>query len=157
MVARPLRFKDFVPVDYSQTGDDQLALNSKKRKRDSGETTTESPDEALNFAQRRARARSLRKNKAKIAMGRKKAAKRMANMDTLKKRARKAARKLIMKKLSKGQGKEKLSFARRQELEKKVDKMGARIDKLAVKLLPKVRKAEIARKRGGGAPKGGAK
>ena len=58
-----------------------------------------------------------------------------------------------------GSGKTSVSVGMACEylIEKKVDKMGARIDKLAVKLLPKVRKAEIARKRGGGAPKGGAK
>ena len=34
-------FLDFLTVDYTQTGDPQLALNAKKRKRDSGETTSE--------------------------------------------------------------------------------------------------------------------
>ena len=30
-------FKDFLAVDYTQTGIDQLALNAKKRKRDAFE------------------------------------------------------------------------------------------------------------------------
>lgn len=51
--------------------------------------------------------------------------------------------------MTKGMSKGELTFARRQEIEKRLDKMGSRIDKLAMKLLPKIRKAEMARKRGG--------
>ena len=59
-------------------------------------------------------------------------------MDKLKKRANKQARELLLKKLTKGKGKGDLSFARRQELEKKLDKKKAVIQKIAKKLLPKV-------------------
>jgi hypothetical protein len=41
-----------------------------------------------------------------------------------------------------------LSVARRAEIEKRVGKMGSRIDRIAKKLLPTVRKSELARKRG---------
>lgn len=109
----------------------------------------ETPDEALNMQQRLKLARSLKKNKAKIAMGRKKAARRVANMDTLKKRAQKQARMTIMKKITKGVDKGELSMGRRQSIEKRLDKMKPKIQKLAKKLLPKVRKSEMARKRGG--------
>ena len=70
-------------------------------------------------------------------------------MDKLKKRANKQARELLLKKLTKGKGKGDLSMARRAELEKKLDKKKAVIQKIAKKLLPKVRKAEIAKKKGG--------
>ena len=53
---------------------------------------TEAPDEALTLQQRMAKSRAFRKNKAKIAIGRKKAARKIASLDVLKKRARKAAR-----------------------------------------------------------------
>ena len=138
---KPLGFKDFVAVDYTQTGDDQLAYNAKKRKRDSGETTTESPDEALTIQQRLKKARQMKKLAPKIALGRKRAARKMANMDTLKKRA---------KKLTRGLSKGDLNMARRQDIEKRLDKMKPKIDKLAKKLLPKVRKAELARKKSKG-------
>lgn len=110
---------------------------------------TESPDEALNMQQRMARKRAFKKNKAKIAIGRKRAEKKIANLDTLKKRARKAARNTVLKKLTKDVPKADLSMARRQEIEKKLDKKKNVIDRLARKLVPQVRKKEIARKRGG--------
>lgn len=143
-MAKPMSLKTFINVDYTQTGDPQQAYNAKKRKRDSGEGTTE----ALTVQQRRKLARNLKKNKAKIARGRKIAARRVANMDVLKKRARRQARKAIVKKITKGIDKSELSVARRAEIEKRVDKMGSRIDRIAKKLLPKVRKSELARKRG---------
>lgn len=143
-MAKPMSLKTFINVDYTQTGDPQQAYNAKKRKRDSGEGTTE----ALTVQQRRKLARNLKKNKAKIARGRKIAARRVANMDTLKKRARRQARKAIVKKITKGIDKSELSVARRAEIEKRVGKMGSRIDRIAKKLLPTVRKSELARKRG---------
>jgi len=142
-MAKPMSLRTFLNVDYTQTGDPQLAYNAKKRKRDSGEGTTE----ALTVQQRLARARSLRKNRAKIAIGRKRAARKFASMDVLKKRARKAARKAIYKKITKGIDKSDLSVARRAEIEKKLDKMGPRIDRIAKKMLPNVRKMEKERKK----------
>jgi hypothetical protein len=53
-----------------------------------------------------------------------------------------------MKKITKNLSKDDLSFARRQEIEKRLDKMGPRIDKMAKKLLPQMRKKEMERKRG---------
>ena len=82
-------------------------------------------------------------------MGRKKAARKFADMDKLKKRAQKQARNMIFKKLVKNADKGDMSFARRQEIEKRLDKMKPKIDKLAKKLLPKVRQMEKERKRGG--------
>ena len=103
--------------------------------------------DALTMQQRLARARSLKKNKAKIAIGRKKAARKIADMETLKKRARKQARYLLLKKITKDIPKGELSFARRQSIEKQLDKKKAVVDKIAKKLLPKVRKAEIDKKK----------
>ena len=103
--------------------------------------------EALTMQQRLARARSLKKNKAKIAIGRKKVARKIADMETLKKRARKQARNLLLKKITKDIPKGELSFARRQSIEKQLDKKKAVVDKIAKKLLPKVRQAEIQKKK----------
>jgi len=108
----------------------------------------ESPDEALNIQQRLKLSRSLKKNKAKIAMGRKRAARKTANMDTLKKRAMKQARNMIIKKITKGQDKGDMSMARKQSIEKRLDKMKPKIAKIAKKILPKVRKMEMERKKG---------
>ena len=108
----------------------------------------ESPDEALNIQQRLKLARSLKKNKAKIAMGRKRAARKTANLDTLKKRAMKQARNMIIKKITKGKDKGDMSMARKQSIEKRLDKMKPKIAKIAKKILPKVRKMEMERKKG---------
>ena len=65
-MAKPLSFKDFLAVDYTPGMPDQISYNAMKRKRGRiGEDTT---DEALSFASRRALARSMIKNKAKIKM-----------------------------------------------------------------------------------------
>jgi len=155
-MAKPMSLKTFINVDYTQTGDEFQATNAKKRKRDIGagtdaeysSTNPPSKDEALNVQQRLKLARSLKKNKAKIAMGRKRAARKVASVDKLKTRAQKQARNTFLKKMTKGVDKGELSMARRQGLEKRLDKLKPKIDKLARKLLPKVRKAEIAKKRG---------
>ena len=144
-MAKPLGFKDFVSVDYTQDGDDQVAYNAKKRKK---HIPTGNADEALDMTQRLARKRSFKKNKAKIALGRKRAMKKVASLDVLKKRAQKQARTQVMKKLTKDVPKDELSLARRQEIEKRLDKMKQRIDKIAKKLIPVVRKKELERKKG---------
>ena len=154
-MAKPMSLKTFINVDYTQTGDPQQAYNAKKRKRDIGagtdaeysSTNPPSKDEALNVQQRLKRSRAARKNRAKMKIGRARAARKTATLDVLKRRARKAARKTILKKLAKGVSKDQMSMGKRQELEKRIDKMGPRIDRIARKLLPKVRKAEKERKR----------
>ncbi len=146
MEKKPLRFKDFDTVDYTGTGDEELASKASRRKKVDNE---EVQDEALSMTQRLARGRQMKKLKSKIAMGRKRAMRKTANMDTLKKRARKAARNVVLKKLIKNTPKSELSMARRQDLEKRLDKKKAVIDKLSKKLLPQVRKKEMLRKKGG--------
>lgn len=150
-MAKPMGFKHFVNVDYTQSGDDELAYQAKKRKKHipTGNTGEGVETEALTVQQRLAKSRQFRKNKAKIAMGRKRAERRIAGKEVLQKRARKAARTQILKKLTKGMSKDELSLARKAEIEKRLDKMGPRVDRIARKLLPKLRKKELERKRGG--------
>lgn len=105
-------------------------------------------DEALNMQQRMARGRQMKRNKSKLARGRLKASKRTASKDVLAKRARKAARSAILSKMTKGMSKGELSPARKKELEKKLEKpaFATKISRVAQKLLPKMRKTEIARR-----------
>ena len=102
-------------------------------------------DEAATMQQRLKMKAAFRKNKSKIALGRKKASKKLADKDTLMKRATKQAKDAIIKKLTKGKGKGELSFAQRGAIEKKVDKKQAAIKKIAKKLLPAVKKADKAK------------
>ena len=104
-------------------------------------------DEAMSMATRMKMKAAMRKNKTKIALGRKKAAKKLASPEQLKKRAEKQARNLIIKKILKDKSKSDLSFAARSDLEKKVAKKKGKIMKLAKKLLPQVKKADKAKLR----------
>jgi hypothetical protein len=143
---KPLRFKDFDTVDYTGTGDEELASKASRRKKIDNE---EVQDEALSMQQRLARGRQMKKLKSKIALGRKRAMRKTANLETLKKRAKKAARNAVLKKMTKGMDKKDISLARRMDLEKRLEKKKGLIDKLARKLLPQVRRNEKERKSGG--------
>ena len=146
-MAKKLRFKDYLTVDYAPGEPEQTKLNAKKRKKDSGEATTESTvDEALSMVQRRAKARQMKKYRTRIKMGRKRAAAKMADAPRLKRRAQKAARAALAKKLTKGIPKSELTPARKAEIEKRLDKMKQRVSRLAKKMLPAVRKKELARR-----------
>lgn len=149
MADKPLSFKDFLTVDYSQTGERVQATNAKQRKTEDVEET----DEALDFQQRRARGRSMKKNKAKIAMGRRRAAKKTASQDVLKKRARKGAINQLFKKFAKGTSRSDLPASRRQEIEKRIEKMKSKVNMIARKNLPAIRKLEKDRRQGGNTPK----
>jgi hypothetical protein len=108
-----------------------------------------SMDEALDMKQRLARGRAARKNKAKLAMGRKRAGRRIASLKVLKKRAQRNARKQIAKRLTKGVAKTDLSPARKREIEKRLDKPAfkTKINRLVKRTIKDIRKKEIARKR----------
>ena len=90
----------------------------------------------------------MKKYRARLKVGRKKARMKIANQKVLNRRARKAARNAITKKLTKGIPKADLTPARKQEIERRLDKMGPRVTRLAKKMLPKLRQAEIGKKRG---------
>ncbi len=108
--------------------------------------------EVLDVAQRRKLAMRMKKNKARIAMARKRAERKTASMDVLKKRARKQARKALVSKITKGQDKADMTVARKREIEKRLDKpaMQSKLDRTARKLIKTVRKQEMERKRNRG-------
>lgn len=101
----------------------------------------------LNSQQRRAKSILMRRLQPKIKLGRDRASRRFADMDRLKSRAKKAARTVIFRKLTKGIPKDELTFARRAEIEKRLDTpaMKTRIERIAMKMLPKERQMEVDR------------
>lgn len=130
-------------------GEDPLVnRQAKKRKMNDGECESVDTDEALNMTQRRAKARQMKKYQARLKVGRKKARMKVANAKVLARRARKAARNTIAKKITRGIPKADLTPARKQEIEKRLDKMTPRINRLAKKMVPKLRQAELGKKRG---------
>ena len=116
--AEMLNFKNFIPV-YE-----------------------EALEEVLTIQQRMKRKQVMRRNKAKIAIGRKRAARKMASAEVLKGRAQKQARNMIVKKILKTRNKADLSYGSRAALEKMVAKRKGAIDRIARKLLPKVRQKD---------------
>ena len=116
--AEMLNFKNFIPV-YE-----------------------EALEEVLTIQQRMKKKQVMRRSKAKIAMGRKPAARKMSSQEVLKGRAKKKARNLIVKKILKNRNKADLSYGSRAALEKMVAKRKGAIDRIARKLLPKVRQKD---------------
>jgi hypothetical protein len=92
----------------------------------------------------------MKKMKARIKIGRQRAKRKMADKKKLEKRANRAARDIVVRKLTKDIPKSELSYARKQEIEKRLDKpaIKARLKRLAKRLYPKIRKAEVQRKKG---------
>ena len=99
-------------------------------------------EEVLDIQTRMKMKQSMRKNKAKIAMGRRRAARRIAGTEKLKKRAQRQARKAVMDKILKDRSKDELSYGARANVEKQVNRRATVIARMAKKLLPKVRQAE---------------
>ena len=147
-----IRFKDFTPVDYMPGEDELIKRQAVKRKKhiptgNTGEAV-EPADEALSMAARRAKSRQMKKYRARLKVGRKKAQMKIASAKVLKPRARNSSRNANFQKLTKGIAKADLTPARKQEIEKRLDKMAPRVTRLAKKMLPKLRQAEIGKKRG---------
>jgi hypothetical protein len=107
-------------------------------------------DEALTLQQRQKRARIMKRLKSRIKIGRERQKRKMADKGRLQKRAVKQARNQLVKKITKGKSKGDLSFARRQEIEKRLEKpaMKKRIERLAKRMFPSIRRAEVQRKKG---------
>lgn len=103
----------------------------------------------LTPAQRRLRALQMKRLAPKLHLGQERAKARFADPERLKRRALKAARTMIFRKLTKGIPKDELTYQRRQEIEKRLatPAMKARIERIAIKMLPKEREAEVARHR----------
>ena len=153
-----LRFKDMMVAEYLPGEDELVNYRAYRRKRTIGvgeggpigeETEV---DEALSIATRLKKARDIRRNKAKIQMGQRRAARRFASMDVLERRARKAARKVFYNRITKNVPKDELSPQRKAEIEKRLETPAFqnRIGRLARKMLKDVRKKEMERKRGQG-------
>lgn len=116
-------------------------------KEHNAELSEESADfsEAMSLQHRMKMKAAFRKNKAKIMLGRKKAAKKLASPEKLKKRAEKAARQILIKKILKQRNKDDLSFAGRASIEKQLSKKKGAIKKIAKRLLPQIKAKDKAK------------
>lgn len=139
-------------VTVKQTADTKGKMHHVHVHQYTEQVAPEELDEALNPQQRRKRAAMMRRISNKLALGRKRAASHFADPKRLKRRAMKAARKLIFMKMTKGIPKEELTYQRRQEIEKRMDgpMFKQRLERLAMKLMSRERSLEMQRH----APKG---
>ena len=165
-VTGPLSFRHFYTVEY-RPGEDELINYRAKRRRNGAMYESVEPcpcddcgcdpcrcgeviDEALTMAQRQKRARIMKRLKSRIKLGRERQKRKMADQPRLQKRAIKQAKRRVIKKILKGKDKRDLSFARRQEIEKRLEKPAfkKRIERLAKRMFPAIRRAEVQRKKG---------
>ena len=102
-------------------------------------------EKPLTPKQRIQRGRLMKRLAPKMAMKRKITAKKKASPEKIKQRAVKQAKDIIRNKLAKDQDYNKMSYAAKIALDKKVEKKKAVIKKLSKKLIPKVKKAETER------------
>lgn len=101
----------------------------------------------LTIAQRLKRAAAMRRNEAKIEAARERARRRMASQQKLVGRARKKAIEAIRRRVAgeKGKSYHDLSPSEKIQIDKLVEKRKKSIAKIAQRLLPSVRKAELLR------------
>lgn len=104
-------------------------------------------DEVLTVQQRRARGRQMRRLAKRIAIKRQRKLKRIAGQEQLKKRANKAAKQLLRKKIAGKRGEDYANLSPQQKfvIDKMVEKRAGAIPRIAMKLLPKIKKAEKER------------
>lgn len=150
---RRLGFKDFITVDYTMTGDEYLAYQAQKRRRGHYDTwgddytpEGEQLDEVMSRQQRLKAGQRMKRMSKRIQMAKKRALKRAPTMDVIKKRAQKQARDQMYSKFTRGQSKSDLSIGRRAELEKRLKKAKPKVDRLAKKLIPQIRKQDRERR-----------
>jgi len=113
------------------------------------EQEQELQSEALSTQTRIKRKQNIRRHKAKLKLGRLRASKRVASRDVLKKRAKRAARSQMFKKVSSGKGRSNVAYSARGSFEKMVNMRKGAVANLTRKLIPKLKKAEMKRRSGG--------
>jgi len=150
---KKLSFKDFITVDYTMTGDEYLAYQAQKRRRGHYDTwgddytpEGEQLDEVMSRTARLKASQRMKRMSKRIAMAKKRAMKRTPSTEVIKKRAQKQARDTMYKKWTRGTPKGELSISRRAELEKRLKKAKPKVDRMATRLVPQIRKQDRERR-----------
>ena len=103
-------------------------------------------NEVWSIARRRKQGQMLRRKSKVIQRAKERKKKRRADGPTLKKRARKAARALLFKKMTSGKTKGELESKQQiMAIEKRLEKHKGKIDKIARKILPLIKRKEAER------------
>jgi predicted component of type VI protein secretion system len=103
-------------------------------------------DEALTRAQRLKRSRAMKRARFKIRRGKERSERKTASMAVLRRRARKEAIRMLKKKFTKSRDYGDLSAGEKEVIDRRVEKIPKkRIDQIARKLIPSVRKRDRQR------------
>ena len=146
--------KDYFEKEYGEKAKEVMhgtAMNMAKKQhkvaegRFQSELTRQLQLEVLNMQQRRAIGMRMKRLAKKIARTKARMKKRMKNSKQLQTKANKQARSILFKKMSGGKASGELSVGARIAIGKKLDKKKGAIAKLAKRLMPKVKKAEVER------------
>jgi nicotinic acid mononucleotide adenylyltransferase len=101
--------------------------------------------EVLNMQQRMKRKMMMKRIKSKIKIGKRKARNRIASKEKLELRAKKQARNLIRKRFLGDKSYAEIPVGGKIQVDRKLEKKKAAISRVAKKLIPKMRKAEMER------------
>lgn len=112
------------------------------------ELTPEELTEVVSVQTRIKKAARARMMKGRLAMGRKRALKRRASRPQLQKRAQRTARKFMRARMLRGQKYSDLSYSARASLDRRLKIKSKSVNRLAMKLLPRISSAEQRRKPG---------
>lgn len=140
-------FNDLIVTDDAQWGEldplGLLAYQNHLRKRSYCEEIE--INEVLTLQQRMKRKLLMRRLAPRIARARKIAMRRKAGLDVLKRRAKALAKRTMVKKLLSGRNKGDVTPSERARVEKLLAKRKKAIERLAMKLLPTVKKKQAQR------------
>ena len=146
--------RNYFEKEYGEKADEVMhatAMNMAKKQhkvaegRFQSELTRQLQLEVLNMTQRRQIGMRMKRLAKKIARTKARKKKRMKDPRALKTKANKQARSILFKKMSGGKASGELSVGARIAIGKKLDKKKGAIAKLAKRLMPKVKKAEVER------------
>lgn len=112
------------------------------------ELTPEELQEVVSVQSRIKKAARARSMKGRLAMGRRRALKRKASRSTLQRRSQRTARKFMRARMLRGQKYSDLSYSARAALDRRLKIKSKSVNRLAMKLLPRISSAEQRRKPG---------
>ena len=146
--------REYFEKEYGDKADEVMhgtAMNMAKKQHKvaegkfTSELTRQLQLEVLNMSQRRKIGMRMKRLAKKIARTKARKKKRMKDPRALKTKAQKQARSILFKKMSGGKSSGELAIGARIAIGKKLDKKKGAIAKLAKRLMPKVKKAEVER------------
>ena len=124
----------------------QVKIKKDDQERRKKKKMNEDADGGMDRSARIKAGQRMKRLSKRIQVAKKRSMKRAPTGDVVDKRARKQARSQLTKKLSGGKSKADMSFSKRKEVEKKVNKQSQRLDSLTKKMKPQVRKMDRDRR-----------